>query len=122
MPPFTTAATLYWACFGLAVAAEAASGLAWKTQAGHRSAELVVAPSGRTGFTPMVPGATGLLFTNLLTDERGLTNQIYMSGSGMAAGDVDGDGWCDLYFCGLDSPNALYHNLGGWKFEEITAE
>jgi hypothetical protein len=33
---------------------------------------------------------------------------------------VDGDGLCDLYFCGLKSGNRLYRNLGNWKFEDIT--
>jgi len=36
----------------------------------------------------------------------------------VAAGDVDGDGWCDLYFCGWRS-NALYRNLGNGKFEDV---
>src|SRR5467141_3603498 len=44
-----------------------------------------------------------------------------MSGAGVALGDIDGDGWVDIYFCGLDSPNALYRNLGHWKFQDITA-
>ncbi len=65
--------------------------------------------------------ATGITFTNLLAESRSLTNQIYLNGSGVAAGDVDGDGWCDLYFCSLDGPNALYRNLGDWKFADITA-
>lgn len=34
---------------------------------------------------------------------------------------MDGDGWCDLYFCGSDGPNALYRNRGDWQFEDITA-
>jgi enediyne biosynthesis protein E4 len=34
---------------------------------------------------------------------------------------VDGDGWCDLYFCGLDSANRLYRNFGNWKFEDVTS-
>ena len=42
------------------------------------------------------------------------------NGSGAAAGDIDGDGLCDLYFCGMDNPNALYRNLGNWRFEDIT--
>src|SRR5213078_3935216 len=42
-------------------------------------------------------------------------------GSGVALGDVDGDGWCDIYFARLDGPNVLYRNLGNWKFEDITA-
>ena len=53
--------------------------------------------------------------------ERGITNQLLFGGAGVALGDVDGDGWCDIYFCGQDSPNVLYRNLGGWKFEDITA-
>ena len=40
--------------------------------------------------------------------------------SGLAAGDIDGDGWPDLYVCGMEQPNALYRNKGDWKFEDIT--
>ena len=64
---------------------------------------------------------TGILFTNVLDRERSLTNQIYLNGSGVALGDVDADGWCDIYLCGLDHANVLYRNLGNWKFENITA-
>ena len=39
---------------------------------------------------------------------------------GVALGDVDGDGWVDLYLCMLDQPNVLYRNLGGWRFEDAT--
>ncbi|MCL4176438.1 MAG: VCBS repeat-containing protein [Verrucomicrobia bacterium] len=82
---------------------------------------LEVAPSARPGFTRMTPAQTGIAFTNLLAESRYLTNQIYLNGSGLALGDVDGDGRCDLYFCGLDGSNALYRNLGGWRFTNITA-
>src|SRR5204862_1015120 len=34
---------------------------------------------------------------------------------------MDGDGWCDLYFCGMEGRNALYRNLGNWRFEDVTA-
>jgi hypothetical protein len=95
--------------------------LDWKSARDHGFAELPVPKSGKTGFTPMPGKETGILFTHVLTEERGLSNQIFMSGSGLAAGDVDGDGGCDLYFCNLDGPNALYRNLGSWKFEEIAA-
>lgn len=40
--------------------------------------------------------------------------------AGLAVGDVDGDGLCDLFLCGMDGPNALYRNLGDWKFEDIS--
>jgi hypothetical protein len=66
------------------------------------------------------PTSTGIYFTNHLAVERYVTNQIYLNGSGVAAGDVDGDGRVDLYFCRLDGPNVLYRNLGSWKFEDIT--
>lgn len=79
-------------------------------------------PSGdRVGFTTIQPEASGVYFTNQLSRERYLTNQIYLNGSGVAVGDVDGDGWCDLYFCNLDGGNRLFRNLGGWKFENVTA-
>src|SRR2546426_7258995 len=101
--------------------ASAALGLDWKSGAGFRSAELPVAKTGRTGFTQLHGAQTGVIFTNFLADERSITNRNLLSGSGVAAGDIDGDGWCDLYFCRLDGPNVLYRNLGGWKFEDITA-
>jgi hypothetical protein len=75
---------------------------------------------GAPGFTALTPAQTGITFTNLLAAETSLTNQIYLNGSGVAAGDVDGDGICDLYFCGLDAPNALYRGLGGGRFADIT--
>src|SRR5439155_1765002 len=49
-------------------------------------------------------------------------NRILENGSGVALGDVDGDGWCDIYFCRTEGPNVLYRNLGNWKFEDITAK
>ena len=86
------------------------------------SRELPLAPQGSLppGFSELAPEITGIQFTNFLSDSRSLTNQIFLNGSGVAAGDVDGDGLCDLYFCGLDSGNALYRNLGNWRFADIT--
>jgi hypothetical protein len=96
-------------------------GVDWQSGQGYRIATLAIPANGRAGFTEMAPASTGIRFTNILSEERGLTNQIYLNGSGVAAGDVDGDGWCDLYFCGLDSANVLYRNLGDWRFEDISA-
>ncbi len=46
----------------------------------------------------------------------------YDHGNGLAAADVDGDGRVDLYFVNQVGGNQLWRNLGGGKFEEITAQ
>src|SRR5207247_2058044 len=93
----------------------------WRTAPGCRWSELAVAKTGKTGFTLLGSATTAITFSNLLADEHSLTNRNLLSGSGAAAGDIDGDGLVDLYFCGLDNHNALYRNLGNWRFEDITA-
>lgn len=97
-----------------------AATLDWQPSPGCRSALLPVPPAGKPGFTSLPPTVTGITFTNDLPEQRHLTNQILLNGSGVAAGDVDGDGWCDLYFCRLNGPNRLYRNLGDWKFQDMT--
>ncbi len=97
------------------------AGLEWQAGSGFRSAALAVPVGGKTGFTILPPTQTGVAFTNALAEDHYLTNQILLNGSGVAAGDGDGDGLCDLYFCGLDGSNAFYRNLGNWRFEDITA-
>jgi len=49
-----------------------------------------------------------------------MENHNLMNGSGVAAGDFDNDGRCDLYFCAIDGTNTLYRNLGGMQFEDVT--
>jgi hypothetical protein len=93
----------------------------WRAVAGGRLATLAVPSTGQTGFVRLNGADTGLLFTNRLSNERSITNRNLLSGAGVAAGDVDDDGWCDLFFCGLDGDNALFRNRGGWRFEDITA-
>ena len=73
-----------------------------------------------TGFAPVDSGKSGLRFTNSVPEERHLTNQIYLNGSGVAAGDVDADGRCDVFLAGMGGGSSLFRNLGGWKFENIT--
>ena len=80
-----------------------------------------VPATGRTGFTRLAGDLTGIHFTNDLPEEHSLTNHILLNGSGVAAGDIDGDGLCDLYFCSIEGHNRLFRNLGDWKFEDITA-
>ncbi|MHB8521778.1 MAG: FG-GAP-like repeat-containing protein [Limisphaerales bacterium] len=93
----------------------------WQAGNGFRSAALPVPAQGKPGFALLSPATTGITFTNQLSRRRYTTNQIYLNGSGVAAGDVDGDGWCDLFFCGLGGRSVLYRNRGHWKFEDVTA-
>lgn len=59
---------------------------------------------------------------NNLTEQQIIENQNLLNGSGVAAGDVDGDGLVDLYFARLNGPNKLYKNMGGMQFEDITEQ
>jgi hypothetical protein len=69
----------------------------------------------------MDAAATGVVYTNRVSPAQIARNRLSEDGSGVAAGDVDGDGWCDLYVCGLETANALFRNRGDWTFEDITA-
>jgi len=99
-------------------------GAAWflirRTGSSFKVIELRVAGNGKTGFTLLPPQQTGITFANSLRDDQETANQLLNIGSGVAAGDYDGDGLCDLYFCGMNGRNVLYKNLGNWKFEDVT--
>ena len=82
-------------------------------------------PSGQTLFTRLDPAATGLVVQNPYDDPQmwGTRYREFMGGgmgSGVAAGDFDGDGKVDLYVCTKTRPGRLYRNLGDWKFEDVT--
>lgn len=91
------------------------------TNSGARLIALSLPASGKTGFTAMPPTATGVVFSNQLPQWRHLTNQVLMNGGGVAFGDVDADGRCDVFLCNLTGASALYRNLGGWKFTNVAA-
>jgi len=83
---------------------------------------LLSRPQGRgSGFTRLNPVQTGLNFTNRVSLKAVAQNRLIEDGSGVAAGDFDGDGLCDLYFCNLEGANRLFRNIGGMRFEDITA-
>ncbi|HZO83865.1 MAG TPA: VCBS repeat-containing protein, partial [Verrucomicrobiae bacterium] len=77
--------------------------------------------TGKVGFSQLPASETGIQFSNVLSDATVAKNQILLLGSGVALGDVDGDGLCDIYLCRLEGANALYRNLGNWTFADITA-
>ncbi|MBE7503445.1 MAG: VCBS repeat-containing protein [Verrucomicrobiales bacterium] len=88
---------------------------------GYHAAPLPVPAAGVAGFTRLPASATGLAFTNTLSPAHAAENQIRLNGSGVALGDVDGDGWCDVFVCALEQRGALFRNLGGWRFTNVTA-
>ncbi|MCI0745248.1 MAG: VCBS repeat-containing protein [Verrucomicrobia subdivision 3 bacterium] len=108
--------------FGLCFAVCAAAALDWQAGTGFRSAPVTVPAGGKTGFTRLEAAQTGVNFSNLLSDVTAAANRIYENGSGVALGDIDGDGWCDIYFCRLEGANVLYRNRGNWRFEDVTAK
>ena len=69
----------------------------------------------------MNPAQTGVEFTNTLSTLILISNKNLLNGSGVAMGDYDNDGHCDIYLCRLDGSNVMYQNLGNWKFEDTTA-
>ncbi|MDP6794210.1 MAG: FG-GAP-like repeat-containing protein [Verrucomicrobiota bacterium] len=95
--------------------------LDWQTEeSGVLSAPLHLPNLNGIGFRRVPASESGVRFSNQLDSERSVRNRNLLSGSGVAAGDFDGDGWCDLYFCGLDNGNKLYRNRGNWAFEDVT--
>jgi hypothetical protein len=66
---------------------------------------------------------SGITFRHHIVDDAGRTYKAahYDHGNGIAVADVDGDGLLDIYFVSQTGGNELWRNLGGGKFENITA-
>ncbi len=105
---------------GLLVGCTTSSELEWNDESAYRWAEVAPGYLGETGFESLAPSQTGINFQNQITSEQIADNRHYLNGSGVAAGDIDGDGLTDLYFTGLNTGNKLYRNVGGMQFEDIT--
>ncbi len=99
----------------------AAEALEWHTEKDCRWASVAVARAGAAGFSRVASAQSGIDFANRVNEDESLARMLISDGSGVALGDVDGDGLCDLFFACLGEPCRLYRNLGGWKFQDITA-
>lgn len=88
--------------------------------AGVKATPLRLGATEPAGLELMSAPGLGIDFTNGLRFERLATFQNLMNGTGVAAGDVDGDGLVDLFFAHREGASALYRNLGGWRFTNIT--
>ncbi len=84
-------------------------------------APLPVPQTGKTGYQSLSATEAGLV-------PKGAYNAPKQVGiretgnSGLAAGDVNGDGLPDLFVCGMETANGLYLNQGNWKFKEVAEE
>ncbi len=86
-------------------------------------------PGGEAGtprFVELAAAESGLDFI-IPIDNAHPDRRLYYSAmacGGVAAGDLDGDGWPDLFFAAGPTPNRLFRNTGEGaviRFEEVTA-
>jgi hypothetical protein len=76
-------------------------------------------------FTEMPAETTGVKTENKYADPR-MHGDLYEEfetssvGTGIAIGDYDGDGLPDIYVVSKTEGCRLFHNLGGYKFEDVT--
>ena len=99
------------------------AGWAWPralASAAPNEGRMLTVRSGKPGFTSVSGRDSRITFTNRVTAQQIAANRLLEDGSGVALGDIDGDGWCDVYFGSLQGQNRLYRNLGNWTFEDIT--
>jgi hypothetical protein len=81
-------------------------------------AKVMLGPAG-------LPGAADAFFENKggrfeeVTEAVGVADTILGYGFGVASGDIDDDGWPDIFVANDSNPDFLYRNRGGKGFESI---
>ena len=76
-------------------------------------------------FQSVTPQNSGLDFTNALTENDSiniLDNEFVYNGSGVALGDLDGDGLDDIFLTGNQVDNSLFLNKGQLKFVDVSTD
>ena len=74
-------------------------------------------------FSIVNPKKSGIDFVNEVEDGSDfnvLNYRNYYNGGGVAIGDLNQDGFADIYFTANMGPNKLYLNQGDWSFIEVS--
>ena len=74
-------------------------------------------------FTRLESAESGIDFENAILETPEiniLTYEYTYNGGGVAAGDFNNDGLCDLFFTGNTVSNRLYLNQGNLRFKDVT--
>ena len=79
-------------------------------------------------FEALPASKTGINFINRIEDKKELNvfnYRNFYNGGGVAIGDVNNDGWADIYVTSNFEKNHLYLNKGKnktdlWKFDDVT--
>ncbi|WP_299552458.1 VCBS repeat-containing protein [Seonamhaeicola sp.] len=80
-------------------------------------------PASDKHFSLINSEHTGITFANNLTEtaeENHLINESFVTGAGVAIGDINNDGLPDIYFSGNQVNDKLYLNKGNLVFEDIS--
>src|SRR6185503_13629408 len=92
----------------------------WHMEGTYLWRDLRMPRRGASGFEPVRGTEAGIRHRNDVDDTRALSNRQLLIGSGVAAGDVDGDGLPELFFAAMERAGALYHNDGKFHFRDVT--
>jgi len=86
-------------------------------------AQFDINQNGETLFTSIPSDYSNLTFENNVEqtrDNNHLLNVEFVSGAGVAVGDINNDGLQDIFFAGNQVSDRLYLNKGNFKFEDIS--